>query len=1163
MPFTVASHPHVRSRVRPQNPESRIQNPESSWCNKYEVSLGPELEQKLVRPLALAAGDFDGDGIADLVSGYAGLSCGILVLHRGNVDSIFPNIPGGNGRMGEWGNGGNHLPLSHSPFLPEPRVFELPGAPDYLGTGDFDADGYLDIVAATRGGNRLYWLRGDEQGALNDAQQLELPGKITALIAGEMNRRNGFRDVIVGIDGSQGPAMLVFNSPEGAFRGSPETIALPQPAIAFSLDDVDDDSNIELAVTTGSELLIVQGQDLRTVAGERQIVSSNSEQQSTNHETRNTNHESLFIDGAPIAVLPMRLNGDALDDLVVLSEGRVAPTVLLTAPQSTFVVNSTGDGGDSNLNDQICNDGTGRCTLRAAIEQANASVGADAIHFNIPGVGVPTIHPNRTLPSVTEALTIDGMTQPAGRVEISGANAGFSVGLEILSGDSVVRGLVINRFQIDGICIRTGGNNIIEGNRIGTDSAGTVDIGNEFDGIRIEDAPRNMIGGTTALAQNLISGNNSAGILILLSEARDNVIQGNLIGTDATGRMGLGNSLDGVFISDAPHTIIGGATPNARNVISAHGHAGVFIEGQDATGTQVQGNYIGVNWIGAGALSNGAGVLIESGAAGTIIGGPSARPGAAPGNLISGNTIGVAISGNSVTGTQVQGNLFGTDATGTLPVRNISIGVLIEDASDNMVGGSASTARNVIAASSNGVQIQGHAASGNVVQGNYIGTNITGTAAIGNFIGVHVQRAPGNIIGGAMATTRNIISGNDFGVYMTGEGASGNHVQGNWIGLDVTGANALANTFIGVSIEDVPNNTIGGAAPGLGNVISGNAETGVYIAGMASTRNQVVGNLIGTDTTGLKALGNGEGVFISHAPGNTIGGTSSAARNLISGNNRAGVLIVGNVRTASGNMVRGNLIGPDLTGTRAIGNGFDGVLLSASNTTIGGTVSGSGNVISGNRRSGIRILSGAGNRIQGNLIGTDIKGASAMSNAGHGVLIRESFDNLIGGTSEGAGNIIAFNRSDGVNLASTAGPGNGILSNSIFSNASLAIDLNEDGVTPNHLGVNESGPNRLQNFPNLVTVKTSGNNISILGTLTSRPHTTFLLQFFANPVCDPSEHGEGEDFLGSAMVTTGVSGSASFSVNFPRTIPAGWMVTATATDPDNNTSEFSVCQPAK
>ena len=151
----------------------------------------------------------------------------------------------------------------------------------------------------------------------------------------------------------------------------------------------------------------------------------------------------------------------------------VQPTARAAA---TFAVNSKGDGADSNTADNLCDDGTGNCTLRAAIGQANATPGADTITFNIPGGGAQTITISAGLPEITGPVVIDATTQPgyAGSplVEVRGGGTRVA-GFVISAGDSTLRGLSITGLQEDAVVLKTKGNNRVEANYIGLTPAGT------------------------------------------------------------------------------------------------------------------------------------------------------------------------------------------------------------------------------------------------------------------------------------------------------------------------------------------------------------------------------------------------------------------------------------------------------------------------------------------------------------------------------------------------------------------------------------------------------------------------------------------------------------------------------------------------------------------
>ena len=204
----------------------------------------------MAQPTALAGADLDGDGVLDLISGYATPTGGALVVHRGNrywtspANRVSPQSSNSNEPTG-------------SPFLASPQAFELPESPDFIGTGDFDSDGHCDVVVAARGSNAIYLMKGDEKGRPGRPQHIELPGRVTTLAAGEINQAGGLMAVVAGIVGADGPELMVFKSFEGILRSRPETIALPAEATALALGHLDDACPMDLAVAAGRDLLIV------------------------------------------------------------------------------------------------------------------------------------------------------------------------------------------------------------------------------------------------------------------------------------------------------------------------------------------------------------------------------------------------------------------------------------------------------------------------------------------------------------------------------------------------------------------------------------------------------------------------------------------------------------------------------------------------------------------------------------------------------------------------------------------------------------------------------------------------------------------------------------------------------------------------------------------
>jgi trimeric autotransporter adhesin len=457
-----------------------------------------------------------------------------------------------------------------------------------------------------------------------------------------------------------------------------------------------------------------------------------------------------------------------------------------------------------------------------------------------------------------------------------------------------------------------------------------------------------------------------------------------------------------------------------------------------------------------------------------------------------------------------------------------------------------------------GIELQG---SSNLIAGNYLGTD--GSRALGNVAaGVIIDGgATHNTIGGTVASDRNLVSGNDKGVVIAGSSTSSNLVEGNYIGTDTHGSSAIGNAKDGVLVVNgAYNNTVGGTLAGAGNLTSGNGAAGVDVT--ASGSNTVLGNYIGTDATGTAPLGNQKGVGIGGgSPNNLLGGTTTGARNLISGNLNRGVVI--GASGSSGNLVEGNYIGTNATGAAQLANGLDGILVfnSATSNTIGGTATGAGNVISGNRYDGVFIINPGTSRnlVQGNYIGTDANGSSAIGNAGGVLVAGSATNNTIGGTVAGAGNTIGFNagtgggindfnvafkRGVGVQVDAGSTTGDAILSNSIFANSStVGIALTNGG-------------NANEPVPTVSSVTTSSTSTTISGTVTAG---NIRVEVFVNP--NPScGDPEGKKFLGSAKVSRNPRNRYSWSLTVAK-LASDQGVTATATRTStSNTSQFSSCK---
>ncbi len=369
------------------------------------------------------------------------------------------------------------------------------------------------------------------------------------------------------------------------------------------------------------------------------------------------------------------------------------------------------------------------------------------------------------------------------------------------------------------------------------------------------------------------------------------------------------------------------------------------------------------------------------------------------------------------------------------------------------------------------------------------------------------------------------------------------------VGATAAGTTALSGCNIGVGIfNGATANVIGGTVPGAGNVISSNLEYGIDISDAGTSNNLVLGNLIGTGIAGTNALGNvGFGIGIwSGASGNIIGGTSAGARNVISGTTGFGYGIT--IGGANGNVVQGNYIGTDIHGEAGITNMVAGVALygAASNNIIGGSSPGAGNLVSGNYNYGVYLSDPgtAGNWILGNNIGTDATGTNALPNNIGVAVYSGATNNVIGLKPDGSGlgNTIAFSTLDAVQIGESGTVGIAVRGNSIFSNAG-GIALFNHG-------------NNLQNYPVITNAFGLGGATIVLGTLSSQPSQTYLVDVYRNLAADPSGYGQGRFYLGKVSVNTDGSGNGAFALTNAAGNYAGQYLSATATDPIGDTSQF-------
>jgi CSLREA domain-containing protein len=401
--------------------------------------------------------------------------------------------------------------------------------------------------------------------------------------------------------------------------------------------------------------------------------------------------------------------------------------------------------------------------------------------------------------------------------------------------------------------------------------------------------------------------------------------------------------------------------------------------------------------------------------------------------------------------------------------------------------------------------------------------------------------------------------------------------------------------YAGSPLVDIDANGKGGlVVTGGGTTIRGLVLRNATGNGIELTNgggNVLEGNYVGMAPNGTTPSANtGHGVVVTNSSNNRIGGTTIPQRNLISKNigkgNGGGIVLNG----GGSNVIQGNFIGTDITGMVEHPNEARGIaIIGSSNNLIGGPTPGAGNLIAGNRATGVRMLGGSNNNVvQRNYIGINKTVTQPIPND-RGVQIRDGdgnqvLDNLIiGNTYDGvllwgasntlvSGNVIAYNGFGPIGDAQEAGyfgvwvssgTGNRIVSNQIYGNYHLGINLNNDVITANDTGDLDDGANNSQNFPTLTSATRAGSTTTVAGSLSSAPNGTFRVQFFANPACDSTGMGEGQYFLAETSVVTSASGTGSFNVVIPTLLPAGWAVAATATDAAGNTSEFSTCSVVK
>ena len=868
--------------------------------------------------------------------------------------------------------------------------------------------------------------------------------------------------------------------------------------------------------------------------------------------------------------------------------------------------------------------------------------------------------------------TADGMSSLPNGGGLDLAKAKFGIGLAGATGTTIAHNVITTSslgvgVDLTGIAadlsdnaadfqtLETSGN-LIRGNWIGVDLAGTAALGNRI-GVLIASAAGNTVGGVSVSDRNIISGSQDQnggslgfGVAILGDGSMQDVVMGNAIGTDASEQRVLPNSRAGVLVGSptsdfnnvaffssvrgTPSQItIGGPAEGAGNLISGNLQQGITLQGSSSgttNNTLIQNNRIGT-------FADGSGSTTTSGNQGN--------------GIETYFTNGLVILGNTVQDNQQEGILVTfssastigarTEGAGNVVAANGSYGIELDGSSEsnlstenriegNKIGtfadgsGSPSTSGNngvgIFAFNTLGLVIAANRIQGNSAQGIYlydtVATTIGGPGPdAGNVVaangsqGIYIDSEP------QRPSPALLIQGNSIGAFGNGstwDGPSGNQVAGvqvwNTSGLRIA-ANVIAHQIgDGVVLLKSLNATVGGAAASDGNLITANSGSGIDVEG-SSQASPSVGTSILNNTLGAPGEGNGVGTFaqyqqamaiagnlvqhngqgltVLNSSATTLGGSAAGAGNIIAANQDSGINILGS-SDSEGDVIAGNFLGvfadgifeaSAANGAEALHVGSTAAPRITANIIQGGKTTDAvvlestpglavlANTIQGSGVLGLRVRASQGGTIAGNRIALNLAGGLGVedasdlaiqgnlvdSNGAAGIALQGD-NNVLGGTTAGAANRVTNNAGSGIVLTNP-GSGNQIRQNAIAGNGGPGIDLGNLGI-PLANDSGPQGPNHAQNYPVLSKALVKPGNTSLTGTFQGAANTNFILEFFSNPK-GASSFAQGEIFIGSANVTTDAQGLANFNQNVAVSAAPGSLITATATSPDGDTSEFS------
>ncbi|WZO98058.1 right-handed parallel beta-helix repeat-containing protein [Isosphaeraceae bacterium EP7] len=839
-----------------------------------------------------------------------------------------------------------------------------------------------------------------------------------------------------------------------------------------------------------------------------------------------------------------------------------------------------------------------------AHELAGLIVAGNKVAYNQAGVFVQ----DSTLTTVGGETAHDGNIIFANRGEgVALDNAGAEV-----SHGNVVRNNTIGLF-VNGTGASSGmiseisgnsGDGIFASNNDGLTIRGNVVRYNADDGIEVVGSSQTTIGGPGLGDGNVIASNDFDGIKVsgeFPDPAVGILIQNNAIGVLADGSgtlMTTGNGRHGVELFKTTDAQVLGniieysgrprITMSSIEIQAMNGGDGIHAELAEAMtisgNTILHNKFAGIKVLDAynltiGGANDGEGNVVSNNEGGGIF--VALIESGSTNIKVLGNKVGVladgSAAGNDATGISVQ-NAENVEILGNVSEFNTGTGVEVSQVT------SLTLANNVVASNrGDGVALYTIAGQ-NQLFGNFIGELANGTAAGNGQHGVRLDTVSN------LDLHHNAIEYNGAANHQLGSinvTSGGGHGISAYNSTDLTiRANTIAhNDFGGIDAANSLRLTIGGLSPADGNVIAGNGQSGigVFADGGVSSDILIRNNKVGLFADGT-AGGNGlDGIRAAGSVNVTIAG------NAVAHNGGDGLVALGLTSSIVGGANAGD-------GNVVVKNAGDGIhaLLGSSNlsilgNSIGVVADGTGSAATtGNGRNGIEVETSSGVSILGNMVrysalsginlkytqNSVVRSNQVLSNLGDGISDL-GYHDTIGGAMDGAANLIANNGGAGVSVLATPPPapaasggivisapvnyGRSVLisRNSIYGNAGLGITLG-GSTTPLPNGSSPSGPNQSQNYPVDVTATVSPDTLSIAGMLVGAPSSDYILEFFSNPTNDASGHGQGRTFLGSMSVTTDVAGNATFTLPMAMTMAPGTIVSSTATDSLDNTSEFSL-----